>query len=207
MFTRGKWKPVARRRRSNLDSISKELGPFLHRVPQRRTALEQWIPSLWAEVAGPEIAAVTRYVAVNEGVVKVTVTSSVWAQELSAQATKLRRALNRRLGAEVASSLRFTAAMPRIRRQEESAEDATLEAPDLDAISLEPGVLAALEEELAELEPALRDAIRTLRLKELKLQQYRRLKGWQECPGCGAWYPPEDAHCPICGTTRSPGAR
>lgn len=207
MFTKEKWKPVARRRRSNLDSISNALGPFLRKVPQRRTALEQWIPSLWAEVAGPEIAAVTRYVAVNEGVVKVTVTSSVWAQDLSAQATKLRRALNRRLGAEVASSLRFTAAMPRVRRQEESVESSVLEAPDLEAITLEPGDLAIVEEELAELDPELRDSIRTIRLKELKLQQYRRLKGWHECASCGAWYPPEDADCPICGSARNSGAR
>ena len=61
----------------------------------RRVDLAQAVER-WAEIVGPQVAAVTRAEAVNaEGTLWVRVTTSAWANELSLMTPRILGALNR----------------------------------------------------------------------------------------------------------------
>jgi predicted nucleic acid-binding Zn ribbon protein len=64
----------------------------------------------WPEAVGDVIAAQAHPSAEREGVVTVTCSSSVWAQELTLMGPELSGRLNRALGAEKVRELRFRAA-------------------------------------------------------------------------------------------------
>lgn len=80
-----------------------------------RTALERAAPktrlaavqAVWAELVGERIAAVARPVSERDGVVTVTCSDSVWAQELDLMQEQLQQRLVERLGAEAPRGLRF----------------------------------------------------------------------------------------------------
>jgi predicted nucleic acid-binding Zn ribbon protein len=64
----------------------------------------------WPEAVGEVIAAQAHPSADRDGVVTVTCTSSVWAQELTLMGPELAGRLNATLGAEIVRELRFRAA-------------------------------------------------------------------------------------------------
>jgi predicted nucleic acid-binding Zn ribbon protein len=65
---------------------------------------------VWRDAVGEVIAAQAHPAAEREGVVTVTCSSSVWAQELTLMAPDLTERLNGALGAEIVRELRFRAA-------------------------------------------------------------------------------------------------
>jgi predicted nucleic acid-binding Zn ribbon protein len=65
---------------------------------------------VWPEAAGELIAAQAHPTAERDGVVTVTCSSSVWAQELTLMGPDLTGRLNGALGAEIVRELRFRAA-------------------------------------------------------------------------------------------------
>jgi predicted nucleic acid-binding Zn ribbon protein len=80
-----------------------------------RTALRQAAPktrlaavqSVWEDVVGERIAAVTRPVSERQGEVTVACSDPVWAQELDLMQERLLEGLSDRLGEDAPSSLRF----------------------------------------------------------------------------------------------------
>jgi len=65
---------------------------------------------VWPDAVGEVIAAQAHPTAERAGVVTVTCSSSVWAQELTLMGPDLTVRLNGALGAEIVSELRFRAA-------------------------------------------------------------------------------------------------
>jgi predicted nucleic acid-binding Zn ribbon protein len=64
------------------------------------------VQELWEGVTGPAIAAAARPTAERGGVLTVTCTAAVWAQELDLMATQLIPSLNAALGDEAIRELR-----------------------------------------------------------------------------------------------------
>jgi len=64
------------------------------------------VQEVWARTAGPSIAAAARPTAERQGILTVTCTAAVWAQELDLMACELIPRLNAALGAEAIRELR-----------------------------------------------------------------------------------------------------
>ncbi|WP_205696217.1 DciA family protein [Conexibacter sp. SYSU D00693] len=71
------------------------------------------IQRVWADAVGDAVAAQAEPTAERDGVVTVTCSSAVWAQELDLMAPELVVALNRALGGERVNRLRCQAAPAR----------------------------------------------------------------------------------------------
>jgi len=64
------------------------------------------VQEVWDRAAGPQIAAAARPTAEREGVLTLTCTAAVWAQELDLMAGELIPRLNAAIGAESVRELR-----------------------------------------------------------------------------------------------------
>lgn len=67
------------------------------------------VQAAWAEACGAAIAAEAQPVSEREGTITVACRSATWAAELDLMQEELRERLNRTLGEERVSGLRFTA--------------------------------------------------------------------------------------------------
>jgi predicted nucleic acid-binding Zn ribbon protein len=75
-------------------------------APRTRLAAVQ---AAWAEAAGERIAAVARPIEERDGVVVVSCSDAVWAQELDLMQETLRARLAERLGDDAPQAFRFRA--------------------------------------------------------------------------------------------------
>ena len=109
----------APRGRRSLDARSRREARGRRRSPRRlATALERLTPGLapattlaaiqelWAQAAGPAIAAASRPVAEHDGVLTVSCDAAVWAAELELLGPEIADRLNARLGAGAVTVLR-----------------------------------------------------------------------------------------------------
>ena len=64
------------------------------------------VQEIWEPTAGPAIAQAARPTAERDGILTVTCTAAVWAQELDLMAGDLTRSLNAALGADTIRELR-----------------------------------------------------------------------------------------------------
>ncbi|HST55625.1 MAG TPA: DciA family protein [Solirubrobacteraceae bacterium] len=80
-----------------LDSLTATLAPA--------TTLAR-VQELWPRAAGPAIAAAARPTAERDGLLTVTCTASVWAQELDLMGSELITRLNAELGFDALRELR-----------------------------------------------------------------------------------------------------
>ena len=84
-----------------LDSVFKQLN----RTPEQIEQLRIW--DIWQEVVGPQIADKTRPEALRNGVLAVTVASSVWMQELTFMKQKILDRLQQKLASGTVRDIRF----------------------------------------------------------------------------------------------------
>ena len=68
------------------------------------------VQSVWDQVVGERIAAVTEVVEEREGVVTVACSSTVWTQELELMAPRITASLREELGVSAPEKLRFRTA-------------------------------------------------------------------------------------------------
>jgi predicted nucleic acid-binding Zn ribbon protein len=92
---------VSRAAPRSLSAALNGLGRML--VPA--TTLAQ-VQQIWESATGPAIAAAAQPTAERDGVLTVTCTAAVWAQELDLMAAELLPRLNAALGSEVIRELR-----------------------------------------------------------------------------------------------------
>jgi len=84
-----------------LDGVFKQLN----RTPQQREQLRIW--DIWQEVVGPQIADKTRPETLRNAVLVVSVSSSVWMQELSFMKQKILDRLQQNLAPGMVRDIRF----------------------------------------------------------------------------------------------------
>lgn len=91
-----------------MEHIAKPLGSILASKPFA-DGLAGWLAvERWAKVVGEEIAARSHAVRFERGIVYVQVVNSSWVQELSFLRRRIVRQLNREIGRNVVTDIRFS---------------------------------------------------------------------------------------------------
>ena len=93
--------------KEHLKDLKTILGTMLRTMdsPPQREQFRVW--DIWEEVVGPQIAGKTRPEALRNGVLVVSVTSSVWMQELSFMKQKILDRINQTLAPATIREIRF----------------------------------------------------------------------------------------------------
>lgn len=157
----------------------------------------------WAEIVGPQVAAVTQVEKVQGTALVVRVKNSVWANELSLLKGDMLRRLNLALGGQVLSDIRFKASgLAQKKAQKHLPVMPAL--PDADVLAqirLSRAALGRVEAVAGSIsDEALRARVRASLLRAARLEAWKRGNNWQPCAGCGALSPPaETPHlCSLC---------
>jgi predicted nucleic acid-binding Zn ribbon protein len=96
------------RRRPEPRPLSQAIAALADRLAPQTTLAE--IQRVWPAVVGPVIAAQAEPTSEREGVLRVTCSAAVWAQELDLMGPELVARLNAALGAEAVAALRCSSA-------------------------------------------------------------------------------------------------
>ncbi|WP_017717141.1 DUF721 domain-containing protein [Kamptonema formosum] len=91
------------------ESLNRALGSLGNQAQLQPLQEFQRLRSCWPDAVGPVVAAQTRLLSVERGVLKVAVSSSVWAQQLTFQRRLILAKLNACLAAPLAD-IRFSTA-------------------------------------------------------------------------------------------------
>ena len=89
-------------------SIGDAIKEFIKEHKLDDKFLERRIAEAWHSMLGPQIGELTREIRFAEGVLTISLTSSVLRKELSLSADKVMKALNTQLGADVIVKLVLT---------------------------------------------------------------------------------------------------
>lgn len=135
--------------------------------------------AIWEEVAGPQVAAHTRAVAVREGELLVHVDSNAWATELSAMAPRFIEALNGEAGQVLVRAIRFTVTrtveQERRREDAEREHDAWTERDKVEPEPLDEAGKQAVERSVSAIEdPGLREMARRAMTADLEWKRAAR---------------------------------
>ncbi len=97
----------AGRRKSELRTLGGVVGSVLEDLGLGEVARAARVVEHWALAVGPEVASHSRPEGLRQGVLEVSVDSSVWCQQLQMLRPKLLEALREALGEEAPEDLRF----------------------------------------------------------------------------------------------------
>ncbi len=146
----------------------------------------------WAEVVGPQVAAVTQVEKVQGTELVVRVKNSVWANELTLLKGDMLRRLNLALGGPVLSGIRFKAS-GLAQKKDKARVSAVPILPDGDALAqirLSGDVLGRLEAVVQPItDEGLRARVRASLLRAARLEAWKRAHEWRPCLCCGALLP------------------
>jgi len=169
----------------------------------------------WAEVVGPQVAAVTQADRIEMGpdrcILVVRAKNSVWANELTLLKGPLLNSLNERLGGKVLTDLRFKAsglartgeAARGARVPKRTKEEAAIQKQSRDAVALHESERSRIEVAVSEItDPELRDKVYNSLVKAAQTSMWRRKQGWVSCSRCGSLTPPvegkSEVRCAVC---------
>jgi hypothetical protein len=192
-----------RRSRAGLTTLGTAVEEALQRLQLDGRAREMRALLVWADVVGPQIAAVTEPDAVRDGVLHIVARTSTWASELTFHKQSILKGINQRLGKGTLRDLRF--------RQGRLSEGAAVDAPaDPLPTAAELAVIALTEEETAEIalaveaqaDPDMAAFVGRLLSGERRRRQWLVQQGQRLCPRCGAHYTRAGAECPACRMER-----
>jgi predicted nucleic acid-binding Zn ribbon protein len=96
------------RRRPEPRPLSRAVATLTDRLAPHTTLAE--VQRVWPELVGPVIAAQADPTSERDGVLRITCSSAVWAQELDLMGPELVGRLNAVLGTEAVSALRCSSA-------------------------------------------------------------------------------------------------
>lgn len=187
------------------------LEDLIRRYGMESKLQETRLSHVWPQVVGPAIAAVTRPVRIENGILWVQVRSSSWVQEL----TFRRHYILERL-ASYLPSLRIHYLYLRTGWSEEATAleaPAALSEPPLPSVKeLEKVTLSPIEQEHIEAvvshlsDGEIREAFRQAMTHEMQSRKWRIQHGWKPCPRCQALFFGDGENCPICRTEIGPAA-
>ncbi|HZT41676.1 MAG TPA: DUF721 domain-containing protein [Chthonomonadaceae bacterium] len=186
--------------RSGSTTVANALKSAIDGLESASRIRESMAIGLWPRAVGPQAAAATEPEAVRDGVLFVRTKSSVWSQELVFLKADILTKLNRLLGGNIITDLRFRARG--VSKAEAEMEPDTPAPEELAAVVLEPAEEAELQARLETLEamPGER-ARRTIAARlttEARLRHWRLERGWRVCPRCATLHKTEFPLCPIC---------
>ena len=162
----------------------------------------------WAEIVGPQVAAVTQVEAIRgEGILVVRVKNSVWANELALLKDDMLRRLNASLGGKVLSDIHFKASgLARAPKKNTAAPVPAPNPDDLARILLSQEVRTRIGSTVASItDDVLRERIRQTLMRAARVEIWKQQQGWIACDRCGTLTPPAAESlpnpaplCPLC---------
>jgi len=163
---------------------------------------------VWAEVVGKWYAQHTQVTQIRDGVLVVHCDSAPRAQQLQLDSDFIKEKLNQRLGGNFIKEIRATSGRVGRGRPEPTvaeAEGEPLPSPaELVQLRIPPqdaDLVRTLAEKVDDKE--LQRRFSAAMTNFCRLQQWRRLHGYQPCSKCGRLLPPGQ-NCPVCHPGRIP---
>jgi predicted nucleic acid-binding Zn ribbon protein len=153
----------------------------------------------WPRVVGPTVAAASHAEEVRDGVLIVRTKGAAWSQELSLLKGRILPELNRMIGRPVIKDIRFHIGLP---SPEAPQEPQGPTEADLEAVTLTPEDLAALDAEMAALTAVpdrnLRATLQAIIERQHRVNRWRLEHGWRVCPGCDTLFNGDGERCTVC---------
>ena len=176
------------RRAGKMSPMTEAVRAFLDRWGRGRKARENLAFFVWAEAVGPEIAKRARVRGVQSGVLYADAESPVAADVFQGEAEQIRGRLNRLLGEEVISEVRFSSrGFERESRRARRPPRTMPTEEELAAIELEEKERAQIDllcESVEESE--LRSLVGYVATRVAKIEAWCKQKRWKKCSLCGA---------------------
>lgn len=161
--------------------------------------------SVWPEVVGPIIAAKTRPLHINRGVLTLQVQSAPWAHQLNLFKAQFLTTIAQKVGPQVVQDLRWRIGT----LQPESASpgpvgaaDAAAKTSNEELPALENFERQAIDTQVRVIaDPRLAARIASTLEARRRRERWLREQGWSPCQRCGCLHDPTPASpawCPIC---------
>jgi predicted nucleic acid-binding Zn ribbon protein len=171
-------------------------------------ARENMIFPFWNFIVGPKIACHTNPYRLEDGILKVMVSSSSWAQQLSFMKEQILRGYLEMTGEELVKDIRFQIGkkIPDSGKKDK-VEQLTLDFnkfkyPDefqLGRIQLPVETLFLIDEQVKFIkDEQLRTQMKSVMEKDFKIKIWKEMKGWKLCPLCNVFMEPGQKICMIC---------
>lgn len=187
------------------------LSPALNEVLAEGGMLERSksavAAEIWPQVVGHWYAGHSSVIALKKKQLQVYCDSPALAQQLQLDQEIIVGRLNERLGGNYVTSLRPSSVGPRWQREQVRAH-AELENPTPEEAEL--ALVLVPEEELREIreraaavpDETLRAKFAALAEKMARLEEWKRLRGYRQCPQCGARHEELTELCYACRVMR-----
>ncbi|OQA17284.1 MAG: hypothetical protein BWY64_02152 [bacterium ADurb.Bin363] len=170
-------------------------------------ARENMIFPFWSVIVGPKIAAHAKPYKLENGILKVIVTSSTWSQQLSFMKDQILRGYLDMIGEELVRDIRFQIGkrLPDTKKghkTEQLSLDFENKFPDefqLSRINLSEDTILLIKEQVKFIkDEQLREQMLLLIEKDFKIKLWKEQKGWKPCHQCQVLIEPGKDLCIIC---------
>jgi len=176
------------------------VGDSLLAMGLEQKVREQSSLLVWDEVVGERIAGAAQPTFARDGILFVTAKSAVWSNELTFRKQDIIERLNRRVGTRAVRDIIFKVGTVKPARESRRVEAEEGQA-GLEGIPLS-------DEELEQVDAVARvagdselsESVRSLMSSALRLEKWKRARGWTPCTKCGALQQDTSALCPMCRT-------
>jgi hypothetical protein len=181
--------------------LSKALPQILQQMNLGERLREGRIMDLWPVVVGPDIAARSRATKCRDGLLTVSVASSVWLQQLTMMRLEIVKMFTQRIGPDAVTDIRFTAhgwsewPVDHTPRSDRPRATGRLDLSGKLAVPQQEHLTSALAQ-IPDDDLRLR-AGRLMAKAELR-QQALKAKGWKHCGLCGELHDRPKPMCIVC---------
>lgn len=188
-----------------------QLGPALSEVLAEGGQLERGKSGLaaeiWPQIVGPWYARRSCVIALKKKELQVFCETPAVAQQLQADQETITARLNERLGGNYVTSLRPSSAGPRqqrdVVRAQVALEPTGPEELELAQVVLPPEDVQAIHEQAAQLaSEELRDSFIRAAEHWRRLEEWKRRRGYRQCPECGRRHDELTGLCYACRVMR-----
>lgn len=178
-------------------SLKESLKNSLKRLGVEKKLREKRIVDLWDNLRNGELINHTRGNHFTNGILFVTVSSSVWSQQLIFLKANFIRQINQELGGKFLKDIRFQCGVVKNEARINKIEGQAI--PKLGEISLDREEILEIEKTIEIIkEDDLRNKLKAFLIKGKKLHKWREIRGWKTCLLCSCLYPQEEKRCPFC---------
>ncbi len=190
-----------------MEKINIVLNKTLKKKGLKKKISEEMPVLIWHEAAGSKISLMTEISHINNGVLFVKVSNSIWSQQLSFLKNTLINKLNHRLGSPVIKDIKFILGFTKKSIESEiESQDAVKNIPEPQSFSLSKEERKKIDE-ITEIikEDEFREKFKNILIKEAKSAKWKKEMGWIECNECTALFLPisKEIKCPLCALKNS----
>lgn len=185
--------------KSNPKRLGGLLGASLDDMGLTQKILEHQALAKWGEVVGTQIAASTIAERVRDGIMFVCCKSSMWSNELTMHKSDIIKRLNKSVGKNIITDIRFSArgfrkVLEQAQKEQTDTRVRNLEKVEVDESANESAAKVAAQVDDVNLAKRIEKAV----LSSKRLSEVKRQEGWIDCPKCGALFNGEHKVCDNC---------